>query len=55
MNLVESLFNCTTPVQTARVFNPTRPEYYRAEEPLPAEPAVKVTLSPEAQATLKGE
>lgn len=55
MSIAESLSSCTTPVQTARVFNPTRAEYYRADEIQKTEPAVKVTISPEAQAALKGE
>lgn len=61
MSSIESLSACISPLQTARVFNPTRPEYYRADElkvskpkDTPAtDPAVTITLSDAAQARLK--
>jgi len=59
MSSIEALSACTSPLASARVFNPTRPEYYRADDLKPAappaktDPAVTVTLSDEAQAALK--
>ena len=55
MSSIEALSACISPLQTARVFNPTRPEYYRADDlkAAPPEPAVTVTLSDEAKQTLK--
>ncbi len=59
MSPSEALSTCVSPLQTARVFNPTRPEYYRADEvkataaAAKTEPAVTVTLSDEAKAALK--
>ncbi len=55
MTMIESLARCVNPLATATVFNPTRPEYYRAEQLNPpaghdAEPAVRITLSPQATA-----
>lgn len=65
-NSIEYLSACTSPVPTAKVFNPTRSEYYlkddviaaqkaaqKAKEQAPPNGAVKVTLSSEAQAALK--
>ena len=61
---IAHLFECTSPVQIARVLNPTSPQYYLADDVKAAaqarpetEAAVKVTISQEAQAaqrTLKG-
>jgi hypothetical protein len=60
MSSIESLSACTSPLQTAIIFNPTRPEYYRADdlkaakaEKAAADPAVNITLSDQAQAKLK--
>ena len=47
---------CTSPLQTAYVFNPTRPEYYRQDSNTDATAAassVRITLSDQAQAALK--
>lgn len=62
MSIFQSLAQCVNPLATAHVFNPTRPEYYLATAtpaaapaaPAP-DPAVRVTLSSEAQAALSGE
>ena len=61
MDSIESLALCKTPLETARVYNPMSPEYYLADQakaaeqaPPPTDPAVKVTLSPEAQQAMKG-
>ncbi len=69
MDSIESLALCKTPLETARVYNPMSPEYYLADQAKAAEqaapktapetapvanPAVKVTLSPEAQQAMKG-
>ncbi len=58
---IAHLADCTNPVQTARVLNPTAPQYYLAdavkavEQTRPeTDAAVKVTLSQEAQSALKG-
>ncbi len=58
---IDNLFDCTGPVQTARVFNPTKPEYYLADRVKAVEQArpetdaaVKVTISQEARSALKG-
>lgn len=60
MSSIESLSACTSPLQTAIIFNPTRPEYYRADdlkaakaEKAAADPAVNITLSDQAQSKLK--
>ncbi|CAL4866679.1 hypothetical protein MMA231_00923 [Asticcacaulis sp. MM231] len=60
MSSIEALSACTSPLQTAIIFNPTRPEYYRADElkaakaeKAAADPAVTITLSDQAQAKLK--
>ncbi len=57
---IANLFDCTTPVITARVFNPIAPQYYLADQVkalAQARPetgaAVKVTISQEAQSALK--
>ncbi len=82
MYSLDYLRNCINPVPTAKVYNPSRPEYYlkdplaaaaraeaektQADKPKPElktqpqqspapQPAVKVTLSDEAKAALKGE
>ncbi len=60
MNMYQCLSQCINPLATALVYNPTRPEYYRASEApaqatQAADPAVRVTLSSEAQAALNGE
>jgi hypothetical protein len=57
MNAIEALSACTSPLQSAIVFNPTRPEYYRADEQKPATaktapPAVTITLSDQARQAL---
>ncbi|ESQ86211.1 hypothetical protein AEAC466_03175 [Asticcacaulis sp. AC466] len=63
MSSIESLSACISPLQTAKVFNPMRPEYYRADEmkaPKPKDtstrdgPAVTITLSDEAKAAIEG-
>ncbi len=65
MDSIESLALCKTPLETARVYNPMSPEYYLADQVKAAEqaapetapeanPAVKVTLSPEAQQAMRG-
>lgn len=58
---ITHLSGCTNPVQTARVLNPTSPQYYLAdavkavEQARPeTDAAVKVTISQEAQSALKG-
>lgn len=55
------LAECINPVATARVFNPTNPQYYLADQVKAVEQtrpetdaAVKVTISQEAQSALKG-
>ncbi len=56
-NSIEQLSACISPLATARVFNPMRPEYYLKDMvPPPPKPesAVKVTLSAEAQTAMKG-
>ncbi len=61
MSSIESLSACTSPLQTAIIFNPTRPEYYRADELKAAaevkkdaaSSAVNITLSDQAQTKLK--
>ncbi len=59
MSPSEALSTCTSPLKTARVFNPTRPEYYLADVEKAAavapkaDPAVIVTLSEQAKAALK--
>ena len=57
---ISYLTDCTTPVQTATVYNPTKPQYYLADQVkalAQARPetgaAVKVTISQEAQSALK--
>ena len=53
---IEALAACISPLSAARVFNPTRPEYYLKDNtpaPTAGSQAVKVTLSAEAQAALK--
>ena len=60
-NSIEQLSACISPLATARVFNPMRPEYYLkdmvAALPAKAAPsadsAVKITLSAEAQSAMK--
>jgi hypothetical protein len=55
---IEALTACISPLSAARVFNPTRPEYYLKDSspaPVAASQAVKVTLSAEAQASLAGQ
>jgi len=58
---IAHLADCTTPVQTATVYNPTKPQYYLADQIKAVEQArpetdaaVKVTISQEAQSALKG-
>ena len=60
MSLIEALSACRSPDQFARIFNPTRPEYYRAQDDkaaqtaaAPKSGAVTVTLSDAAKAVLK--
>ena len=55
------LADCTNPVQTASVLNPTSTRYYLADAAKAVEQArpetdaaVKVTISQEAQSALKG-
>ncbi len=56
---IEQLSACISPLATARVFNPMRPEYYLKDmvaAPPPKtglESAVKITLSAEAQTAMK--
>jgi len=57
---IAHLADCTTPVQTAKVYNPTSSEYYLADQVKAVEQArpetdaaVKVTLSQAAQDALK--
>ena len=53
---IEALSACISPFSAARVFNPTRSEYYLKDNisaPTAASQAVKVTLSAEAQAAMK--
>jgi hypothetical protein len=60
MSLIEALSACTSPLMTARVFDPLSPVYYRADEMADKQkaaaaletPAVKVTLSDTAKAKL---
>ena len=54
------LADCTSPVQTAKVYNPTSSEYYLADQTKAVDQArpetdaaVKVTISQEAQSALK--
>ena len=55
----DNLLQAVSPVQVARAVNPTRPEYYRADDVKAASkaenatPSVTVTLSDEAKALLK--
>lgn len=56
MKSIDALNACVSPLSAARVFNPTRSEYYLKDtKPASATPsaAVRVTLSPEAQAATK--
>jgi hypothetical protein len=58
MNAIQALSACTNPLQTAMVFNPTRPEYYRADEQKPTvspdadSASVTITLSAQARQAL---
>ncbi len=60
MSLIEALSACTSPLSTARVFDPLSPIYYRADEMAEKQkaaaaleaPAVKITLSDKAKALL---
>lgn len=58
MSLIEALSACTSPLITARVFDPLSSVYYRADEIAAAKkatadaPAVQVTLSDTARAKL---
>lgn len=58
MKTIEALNACIGPLSAARIFNPTRSEYYlRDNSPAPtaSSQAVKVTLSAEAQAAMKSD
>lgn len=53
---IEALTACISPLSAARVFNPTRPEYYLKDDtptPTAGLQAVKISLSAEAQASLE--
>lgn len=60
-NSIEQLSACISPLATARVFNPMRPEYYLKDLMAAAPPprtedvnsAVKITLSAEAQSAMR--
>jgi len=58
---IANLNDCISPVTTARVLDPMSPDYYLADavkaarQASPAtDPAVKITISQEAQSALKG-
>lgn len=59
-NSIEQLSACISPLATARVFNPMRPEYYLKDLTVSAPPkteavnsAVRITLSAEAQSAMR--